>query len=100
MTADILNVNSPAWMLDPSRNCAINPDDFTALEVRAISDQWHPAPSDEHRATRLCDGCPTRTECLNWALDFIDPLTGQRVTGIWGGTTTTQRHKLRGQAVA
>ncbi|GLU47199.1 WhiB family transcriptional regulator [Nocardiopsis ansamitocini] len=42
----------------------------------------------QKRASRICRGCPVRTECLADALD-------NRVEfGIWGGTTERQRRAL------
>lgn len=45
------------------------------------------------RATiaRLCDRCPIRTECLEWALTRPEPF------GIWGGTTDQERRVMRRQ---
>jgi hypothetical protein len=41
-------------------------------------------------AREICNGCPMLNECLEWGLfhEFY---------GIWGGTTSTQRKKLREQ---
>lgn len=40
------------------------------------------------RAIAICQECPVKDECLDWALQNED-------YGIWGGTTPTQRKKLR-----
>jgi WhiB family transcriptional regulator, redox-sensing transcriptional regulator len=39
---------------------------------------------------RTCNACPVREECLNEALDG-----GGDVYGMWGGTTKTEREKLK-----
>lgn len=41
-----------------------------------------------NQAQQWCNGCPVRTQCLNWAM-----LHG--CEGYWGGTTTYQRNQLR-----
>jgi hypothetical protein len=41
-------------------------------------------------AKSLCDPCPVRQGCLQWALDHLPQ-------GIWGGTTEGERHELTGR---
>lgn len=53
---------------------------------------FFPEPGDPltARFMRLfCDDCPVRAECLEYALDNPD------LTGIWGGTTETDRRLIR-----
>lgn len=40
-------------------------------------------------AKRLCGTCPLEDECRDWAVAREEP------AGIWGGTTPTERKKLR-----
>ncbi|MFD7202799.1 WhiB family transcriptional regulator [Streptomyces sp. NPDC059893] len=47
-----------------------------------------PALQDVRDAKRICHRCPVETECLEWALT-----TGQ-TTGVWGGTSETERTAL------
>lgn len=42
----------------------------------------------EHLAKRVCDGCPVRSECLNYAL------SSRMEYGIWGGTTPSERAEI------
>lgn len=42
-------------------------------------------PSRYGPALAICEPCPCRTECLQWALD-----TSQNF-GVWGGTTPEER---------
>lgn len=42
----------------------------------------------QHRAKRVCDACPVRTECLAEALD------NRMEFGIWGGLTERERRSL------
>ncbi len=44
-------------------------------------------PVDEAKA--VCGRCLVQTECLEFALE------DQTLDGIWGGTTRSERHKLR-----
>jgi WhiB family redox-sensing transcriptional regulator len=41
------------------------------------------------RALRICDGCPVRQQCLDFAIR-----TGEK-DGIWGGTTPEERIRAR-----
>ena len=44
--------------------------------------------AEQHRAKRVCMGCPVRTECLAEALD-------NRIDfGVWGGMTERERRAL------
>jgi len=76
-----------AWASDPARACA-NTDTEAFFPERAGG------PTGEvKRAKRICLTCPVLGDCLDYAL-HAEP----QVYGIWGGTTETQRHKLRRQA--
>lgn len=89
MTHDIFNVNSPAWMDNEGRNCAI-PEEFTADETRMKADMWFPTESHEAKyAKRLCLNCPVAHQCFMYAYERPE------LEGIWGGTTTGQRDNLR-----
>jgi WhiB family transcriptional regulator, redox-sensing transcriptional regulator len=45
--------------------------------------------SDIRNAKRICQRCPARRECLNYALEANEQY------GIWGGLTAKERQKLR-----
>jgi WhiB family redox-sensing transcriptional regulator len=52
-------------------------------------DEWFPAKGKSSRvAKRICQRCPVRTECLEYAL-----ATGT-TEGIWGGMSGRQRQRL------
>jgi WhiB family transcriptional regulator, redox-sensing transcriptional regulator len=51
-----------------------------------------PALRQVQEAIRICQGCPTRTQCLSWALEH------GITDGVWGGTTVEQRRAIRRQA--
>ncbi|MGD9704361.1 MAG: WhiB family transcriptional regulator [Acidimicrobiia bacterium] len=46
------------------------------------------------RAREVCDQCPVKVDCLEFALE-----TNQD-SGIWGGTSEEERRKIRREAVA
>ncbi|WP_338701640.1 WhiB family transcriptional regulator [Streptomyces sp. Q6] len=47
-----------------------------------------PAVHDVHEAKEVCRRCPVIAACLEWAV-----ATGQ-TTGVWGGTSETERAGL------
>lgn len=91
MTLDIFAINSPEWML--TGLCAGRPEQETKQSRRAygqeVDSKWHPTSTQEYAATRNCRGCPSAIPCLEFAL--ADP----ELDGVWGGTTTEQRHRMR-----
>jgi WhiB family redox-sensing transcriptional regulator len=51
------------------------------------------AGRDTARALRICDSCPVKRQCLEFAM------RNGEVSGIWGGTTPEERIRvLRGRA--
>lgn len=60
-----------------------------ALCAQTDPDLWFPPPGgDPEPAKRICDRCPARQPCLDWAL-------AHDVTGVWGGTTEAERIRAR-----
>lgn len=52
---------------------------------------WFPERGADYRiAVRICETCPVRSECLEYALDHPTQLAG-----IWAGTTLRQRRPMR-----
>ena len=75
--ADYLDRMRPAWM--DRGSCRQYPQKW-----------WFPERgADVDRARGICDGCPVRAECLDWAL------TNGEHHGIWGGTSERERRRLR-----
>lgn len=65
--------------------CASHPD----------PDLWFADPSDTTRheqAIALCESCPVKAACLNYALALPN------MPGTWGGTTETERALIRRRA--
>ena len=48
-----------------------------------------PALRQVDEAKRICQACPVRTRCLDWALDH------GVASGVWGGATEEERHAIR-----
>lgn len=75
----------PAWMEDGA--CLEHPEvQFIPLNKRTEEN------ADEARA--ICSGCLCRDECLAYALSDTS------LVGIWAGTTTAERRKMRRQRAA
>lgn len=73
----------PAW----SRRAACDTD--TAGLFHAGDGERGPAKATRERlALGICARCPVRAECLTYAVDT------REWTGVWGGTTETQRAAL------
>lgn len=45
----------------------------------------------ERAAKAVCEDCPVRVECLDWALSVAEP------HGVWGGYSESERRELLGQ---
>lgn len=43
----------------------------------------------ERGITSYCNTCPTKIDCLEWAIANNEPY------GVWGGTTTRERERIR-----
>ena len=48
-----------------------------------------PAIEQIARAIEVCDACPVRSECLEWALDTCQD------AGVWGGLSEEDRREIR-----
>ena len=51
--------------------------------------ETEPAKQQERDAKALCDVCPVRQDCLDWAQET------KQLYGIWGGLNTEERYQLR-----
>lgn len=47
-----------------------------------------PAVAQAEQAKRVCEGCPVRQPCLDWAM------TVPGLEGVWGGTTEAERRGI------
>lgn len=67
---------APAWTVD-------------ALCAQTDPEVFFPEKSGTTKpAKRICDGCPVRQQCLDYALDNEEPF------GIWGGLSVRERRAL------
>ena len=79
----------PAFLRDGRGDCAVSPypDDWTADGTRK-GDRVR-----RERAVAICQGCPFREACKEWAIKAD-------VEGIYGGTTPSFRRRLRAHRAA
>lgn len=62
------------------------------LCAQADPDLWFPERGASNAtAMRICQACPVRAECLDYALEHED-ISGW---GIWGGVSERERRKLK-----
>lgn len=45
--------------------------------------------ADKEEAKKICNICPVKKECLNYAMQFEKNTSGR--SGIWGGLTAKER---------
>jgi WhiB family redox-sensing transcriptional regulator len=64
---------------------AADPDLFFPVAVGVTAGQ------ESSRALSMCDGCPVKRQCLDYAIQ-----TGE-ANGIWGGTTPEERIRVVGR---
>jgi len=67
-----------------------------AAACRGAGDLMFPDsnPAGIASAKKLCAGCPSRPECLDWALDT------REASGVWGGLSENERLKILRQRAA
>jgi WhiB family transcriptional regulator, redox-sensing transcriptional regulator len=46
-------------------------------------------PNGAEAAKSVCEGCPVRVECLEYALEAEEEF------GVWGGTTPAERRRMK-----
>ena len=72
---DVVNLKAAEWMAE-------------AVCASADPEEWFPVKgASAHRAKRICSTCPVIDECLQFALDNNE-------TGIWGGTSHSERLRV------
>lgn len=72
-------------MLDWTRRAAcldLDPELFFPISMEG------PSQSQVEQAKQVCDGCPVREPCLQYALST------RQAYGVWGGTDPGQRREL------
>jgi WhiB family redox-sensing transcriptional regulator len=83
--------DSMSWANHPDRKCKGKPwSMFFPVQptVPGFEGEEEEVPYPPPATKQLCDMCPVRAECLDWALR-----TDQE-SGIWGGMTRYQREQI------
>jgi WhiB family transcriptional regulator, redox-sensing transcriptional regulator len=87
---DVLNARE--WTAEAA--CLDDPDpDRWFIEGAKQADQPEDSSVRVLEAMLVCAGCPVRVPCLAEAM--TDHVLGGRAVGLWGGSTTRERHQLR-----
>lgn len=80
LTAPIL---TPAW----------TDDALCAQTGYGAADEWYPERGESYTAAlKLCQGCPVRQECLEFAM--TNEASDYHRHGIYGGATPRQRRRI------
>lgn len=65
-----------------------------ALCQEVGGDLWHPDEGEgqtyaTNRAIKICNACPVKEQCLDYAME------NNEILGVWGGTTPSERKRMR-----
>ncbi|MEU2134948.1 WhiB family transcriptional regulator [Streptomyces sp. NPDC018352] len=73
----------------------------SALCAQTDPDLWYPEGSGQHARTalRVCDQCPVRPECGEYAQGVEDASDGRRY-GAWAGLSACQRNRQTSASAA
>lgn len=91
MTIDgnLSRLQVPEFILKGTPSCSeIDPELFFPQENVDFNGDVRGKYIDLAGAKRICDGCPLRIDCLEYALNNTE-------IGIWGGTTEEQRNQIK-----
>ena len=85
--------NSPRFIDEGLPPCSqVDPELFFPKEEEfhgiLVSSNYY----DEAGAKKVCEPCPYKARCLEYALS-----EGEKIIGIWGGTTEGERRRIRRQ---
>jgi WhiB family redox-sensing transcriptional regulator len=90
MISGLLHV--PTFVLDGDPACAnVDPELFFPQEIEITKLKVISKYEDLAAAKAICNSCPLKTPCLEYALNNSE-------IGVWGGTTEHQREDLRKQS--
>jgi hypothetical protein len=86
---NFLSPEYPNFSSEGEPPCSVAPDLFFATEKEStgINGKMTSSYTNEYEAKYLCNMCPYKIECLNYALKNPQP-------GIWGGTNENERKRL------
>jgi WhiB family redox-sensing transcriptional regulator len=71
------------WWIEHSRCIGEDPELFFPVGSTGS------ALAQTARAIEICEGCPVRAECLEWALETCQD------AGVWGGLGEEERRQIR-----
>ena len=74
---------SETWWIERSSCIGEDPELFFPVGITG------PAIEQAAKAIAICNGCPVRAECLEWALDTCQD------AGVWGGLDEEDRREIR-----
>jgi WhiB family redox-sensing transcriptional regulator len=74
---------SEMWWIERSRCIGEDPELFFPIGSTG------PAVEQTARAIAVCQDCPVRLECLEWALETCQD------AGVWGGLSEEDRREIR-----
>lgn len=84
---DLLDLLSPPAWHDNAACQSADPDMF-------FPDKGVPTSY----AAAICDTCPVRSECLDYAMELEGDLNRRLREGVWGGLSPAERARLAWQA--
>ena len=74
----------------------MTPDWMHEAACKGQNPDWFHPPADRgylaNYALKLCDQCPVKTPCLEYALQFP---AYEDISGVYGGTTSRDRQRIR-----
>jgi WhiB family redox-sensing transcriptional regulator len=79
----------PEFIFDDTPSCStVDPELFFPQETEISPNKIVSKYTNLAEARRICSSCPVALQCLEFALRNAE-------TGVWGGTTESQRESLR-----
>lgn len=83
------NLQVPDFVFKDNPACAeTDPELFFPQEITDSTGNLRSKYYNLAAAKKICDGCPLKMACLEYALNNIE-------IGVWGGTTEEQRNLMR-----
>lgn len=88
-SSGISNIEIPKFVFEDTASCLnTDPELFFPQEHEYSNGKIHNVYKNLAEAKKICETCPLRIKCLEYALKNAE-------YGIWGGTTEEQRQGLR-----
>lgn len=83
-----------------ARDLLVRPDWMDEAECAHHKDvDFFPCSGEPREpAKAVCRACPVQSQCRDYALRCLPEMYGGDSGGIWGGTSKSERHRLRSTA--